>query len=667
MDNDDTVNLKVNETEQIIVKIKDQDKTEKAKFEIVGEDKDIASVSDTGLITALNEGVTKVKVHLDDTEEDVEITVIVYNPALHTLLYSSNDIPTQTIEGTKYMIMYEGETGHIKISIAGEDKTTEGEYSVNPTGIITIENTEQNPGLITAIKKGDTVLTLEHDVATEGPVDVNVKVMESPQLITTNLNIIQGYTGQIVIKNLSGEDITNKFSFTSTNNNIATVDTNGKVTLKQGQNTTITATYNDGIRPFSYTINVTAQKTLTNTGLGVNATALTYDETQQIITILMDTGMISNENDVDNIVKIDKTNGQETITITIDRPNGTQVAVVAYENGEIKYISTGEVENNQVTVDVQHSNQNIVAQTDSNGTVTSTVVTPGFYDSNNNLLYDWNTVVGWGWNFSKDYNFWDATSQTGHFYKILAAHGDLKNATKLVIPERVSKMGNCCFYNCTISLDTIVFPNDYTYEAIGSTVHMIQANLQNYTIRSDNPHFDSINGIVYSEDHKRLLVCPKNKTNIRVLDGTTYISGQAFEKNISKSVGPYDSGAEIEFPNTVETFNWSVFHSMPYLRWAELWNGFKYSYGDPFVNCANLESLYIPSSVITIQRVSNGQEMVNIVCYCPKVKIYCEPTSKPSGWANYWNAKTPNNSPLADTYWGVSRETYRANNRYLNN
>ena len=123
--------------------------------------------------------------------------------------------------------MYEGETGHIKISIAGEDKTKEGRYSVNPTGIITVENTEQNPGLITAIKKGDTVLTLEHDVATEGPVDVNVKVMESPQLITTNLNIIQGYTGQIVIKNLSGEDITNKFSFTSTNNNIATVDTNG--------------------------------------------------------------------------------------------------------------------------------------------------------------------------------------------------------------------------------------------------------------------------------------------------------------------------------------------------------------------------------------------------------------------------------------------------------
>ena len=39
-------------------------------------------------------------------------------------------------------------------------------------------------------------------------------------------------------------------------------------------------------------------------------------------------------------------------------------------------------------------------------------------------------------------------------------------------------------------------------------------------------------------------------------------------------------------------------------------------------------------------------------------KIYCEPTSKPSGWGKYWNYY--NSSSQINTYWGVTEEEFDA-------
>ena len=656
------VSLQVGQTEQITILIKDQDKTSQAKYTV--KDSTIASVSASGLITALKEGITKIKVHLDDTEADVEITVNVYDPDLHTIHYTSADIPTQNIDGQEYMIMYEGETGHITVLVADENKTLSGEYTSGNTEILTVENTEENPGLITAIKKGDTTITLHHEEALEGDVVVNVKVKEKPTLITTNLTIIQGYTGQIIIKNLSGEDITNKFTFTPENSNIATVDNNGLVTLKQNQNTNITATYDDGTRTTTYQIPIIAQKTLT-TSAGITATAFSAEQTQEIITILMDTGMISNENDVDNIVRIDTTNGLTQITITIDREDGTHVAVVAYENGQVKYIQTGEVQNKQVTVDLGNSNQNVVAYTDSNGNVTSTVIKPGFYDNNNNLIASWETVVGWGWDYATHWDWhYVPNSYPKHFHNIMNSHPILKNAKKLVMPENISSIGNYTFYTCDIPFETIVIPNSYTNTNLGVALKNNSNMITNLTIRSDNPHFDSIDGIIYNESHTELYVCPTNKTSAVIPNTVTAIVGESFVQNKSTSVGPIGSGAAIQIPNTVKTMGGFSFGSMPNLVWAEIWDGLTGFTGNPFGGCSNLKSFYIPKTVTTITYTvdSVNGTYYSLLLGDVDAKIYCEATSKPSGFGNYWNARS-NKSNYAPVTWNVSRTTYRNNYR----
>ena len=206
---------------------------------------------------------------------------------------------------------------------------------------------------------------------------------------------------------------------------------------------------------------------------------------------------------------------------------------------------------------------------------------------------------------------------------------------------------------------------------MGNVIDMIHYSpmFTNYTIRSDNSNFDSIDGVIYTEDHKQLVICPMNKNKVRILDGTTTICFAGFRYNIATSIGPVGSGADIEAPNTLTACQDITFSGMPNLIWAELWDGCQYNNSHFFTDCAKLKSLYIPSSVTTLGRPYDGANWVGTVGQSRNVTIYCERTSKPSGWDQYWNAsdyaKPP--SSYAPVVWGVSRETYRANNRYLNN
>ena len=285
----------------------------------------------------------------------------------------------------------------------------------------------------------------------------------------------------------------------------------------------------------------------------------------------------------------------------------------------------------------------------------------------------------WGWNYAKGYVYYGHTSnenQSGHIYNILkTSKGSvLKNAKKIVIPDGVTIIGFRGFQLTKIPLTTVVFPNSYTSTGIGGTFKNIAGTdeeslypqLTNYTIRSDNPHFDSIDGIVYTEDKKTLCACPMNKSKVTIRTGTTTITGDAFTGNPNiTSIGPLDSGADVLVPNTVTTI-YNYWRTCPKLKWVELWNGLTTCNSQIIESSPNVKSVYIPKTVTTINKSwdSNYNQWLSMFTGCPStVKIYCESTSKPSGWDDYWNGRSSNGGNKITPTWNVTRAKYRSSYR----
>ncbi|MBR0518968.1 Ig-like domain-containing protein, partial [bacterium] len=295
------------EAQQIIVTLNGKDRTNEAIF--TSSDESVATVDENGNITFVGEGTATIIVHVEGAN-DIELKVNVYDPENHRINFKTNNM-YETEDG---FVMYEGETGNITVIIKGKDRTNEGTYTSENDNVVTVDN-ENIHGKIYALNQGNTSINI-HVPDTEEDKVVNVIVKPKPQLEDDSFDMLIGNDKQIVI-NLNGTPITGVCTFTTDSNDIATVDSAGKITAKGVGTTTVYASYDDGIKVHKLPITVTNYKTLTN-DQNVSSTLLIDEEKQRMLTILMDTGMISNENDIQDIVEIND-NGMTEIKITIDR------------------------------------------------------------------------------------------------------------------------------------------------------------------------------------------------------------------------------------------------------------------------------------------------------------------------------------------------------------
>ena len=688
--NKSNINLQVGQTEQLTVKLKDEDKTQNAVYQ--SSDLSVATVDKNGKITAVGEGTATITIAVEGAK-NAEITVNVYDPEKHKITCLPKSNMYETEDG---FVMYKGETGNITVLVGGVDKTEGGVYTPADETIVKVDN-ENEHGKMYALEIGTTSINLHHEEALEGDVKVNVIVKPKPNIEEDSFEMLVGNNKQIVVK-LNGTPVTGDCTFTTDSNSIATVDTTGKVTAKGVGTTTVYASYDDGIRVHKFPVTVSNSTTLDNNQNGISSTLLIDEERQQMLTILMDTGMISNENDIQDIVQIDD-NGMTEIVITIDREDGQKVAVVVYkeENGKqiVKYISTETVQSGEVTVNVGSSPQNIVAQENSSGTL-ETIVTPGFYNANDQLLASWELVTGdkinggalvfdnnrnkvtvskskningveetvWGWNYATDWpNQSSYYGTAGHLCTISNSHSEIKNATKLVIPDGITGFGNFTFDGLVTNLNTIVFPNTYSRENLGLAMTRIKSNMTNYTIRSDNSNFDSIDGIIYSEDHYRLLVAPLDKNTVNVPEPVTTLTQDSCVNNKCNSIGPSDSKATFKLPNTINTFVLYSCSEMPNLKWVELPSGLTIN-PVVFYNCNNLKKIYIPKNTTIVDGTVWGGTWSMFGNTPSDIHVYCEDSSQPSTWSSYWNARAVNGGnriPSSQIHWNVTREWFRAN------
>ena len=414
-----------------------------------------------------------------------------------------------------------------------------------------------------------------------------------------------------------------KSELTISNNGIVSIDNNYNMTAIGGGDTTITTTL--GGKNVAIKIDVYNATDLNGNPIKVNTTTLSDSEASTIKTILRDNGIIDNENAVSKVVQINQpTNNISDIHFNVDgATNGSKVAVISNEGGRlIYYLTDGTAINGFVEVDnVNTQPKTQVATINANGQPEIYYTTAGFYNANNQLIADWTTCNNWR------PNWWLEAAGANH---LMSAHSDLIQATKLVIPEGVNALGdNQVFLQCgpltsenlNSQLRVIVLPN--SLQEMGIALPLLSNSglvLTNVNIRSDNPHYTSIDGVIYSKNLTTLYLCPTNKTRWSVPNHVTRIANQAFEFNQTTSFGPAGSNADIILPNTIKSIGVAAFAQEANLKWIELPDGVTTfdvpdNIGDYGAVNQVLHSIFVPNSVTT-----NGSVVIN----CPTCTIYRE-------------------------------------------
>ena len=208
---------------------------------IISSDSDVVTVNNDGTIKGVKEGIAVIRLEINDNKIDKTVYVTSKDfPSGIAILPSSITFKTNSIQ--------------LKI-----DEEATIPYSYQPdnssdTSVVTVDN-----GKIKGIKTGTSDITLE----TANGIKITAKVTVSPKEIpatgieltsneTLELNI--GNTSDITYK-LLPEDTTDKVVFSSSDDNIAKVDTNGKITAISNGTVTITLTAGTVNKTITVTVN----------------------------------------------------------------------------------------------------------------------------------------------------------------------------------------------------------------------------------------------------------------------------------------------------------------------------------------------------------------------------------------------------------------------------
>jgi hypothetical protein len=163
--------------------------------------------------------------------------------------------------------------------------------------------------------------------------------------------------------------------------------------------------------------------------------------------------------------------------------------------------------------------------------------------------------------------------------------------TSVTMPDGVKTIDSLTFSGCT-NLSSIAIPNNVisiSRDAFDGCVSLTSIN-----VKSNNTHYRSENGVLFSNDKKELILYPKGKTGEYTIPmNVTKIGDYAFfECNRIKS---------ITIPKSVTSIGRNAFTSCNNLVFTTIPNSVMFIGAGAFIGCNSLTSVTIPNNVKTIE------------------------------------------------------------------
>ena len=206
----------------------------------------VATVDSNGTVKAVGGGSAIITVTTEDGSKTAECTV--------TVLVSVDSVSLNKTSLT----LAKGSSEKLAATIAPEDATDQSVVweSSNPDAVTVDEN-----GTVSAAEGGSAVITvITNDGAKKATCTVTVTVpVSSVNLNKTSLSLMKGDT-ETLSATVLPEDATNKkVTWSSSNPNVAAVDSNGTVKAVGGGSAIITVTTEDGLKTAECMVDVTVQ------------------------------------------------------------------------------------------------------------------------------------------------------------------------------------------------------------------------------------------------------------------------------------------------------------------------------------------------------------------------------------------------------------------------
>ena len=162
-----------------------------------------------------------------------------------------------------------------------------------------------------------------------------------------------------------------------------------------------------------------------------------------------------------------------------------------------------------------------------------------------------------------------------------------KNLANIELPDCLESIEDNAFYECAMSY----FELPQNLKAIGKTVFECCLNIESISISSDNPVFETEDGILYDKGKKKLIAYPSGKQEqvVELPVGLTCIGAGAFKEcwNITA----------VKFPAGIDSIEEEAFAGCSSLSGIELPEGLKSIGNSAFYDCESLSAIYLPTEV----------------------------------------------------------------------